>query len=248
MNWIINYCWLIIVCSGIKAQNNPLIYAGKIEFEKRINVHAVIDEMIKSDPVTQPELEGRKKGVTQFYTETFALYFNKSTSLYRQTGSAGKMPFVFLKNLVVYSSLEAQTRLSEKEIAGEKFVVSDSVRKIQWRITNETRTIAGFECRRANALIFDSVYVVAFFSGDIVPSGGPDTFNGLPGMILQVILPHEHISWTAKTVSLEIDPATQLVPPAGKKIMTATEYNKMVDQLSGKNNVIKQFIKKQLTL
>jgi GLPGLI family protein len=247
MKWI-KYSWLIIICCGVRAQNSPLIYAATIEFEKKINIHAVIDDLAKSDPVALHDLEGRKNALPQFYTEAFTLYFNKAMTLYTQTGATGKMPLMFLKKLVVYSNLEANTKLSEKEIGGDKFVIGDSVKKIQWRITNETRAIAGFECRRANAIIFDSVYVVAFFAGDIVPSGGPDTFNGLPGMILQVNLPHEHISWTAKSVSLQTDPATKLVPPSAKKILTVPEYNKIVDQFSGGSKVITQFLRKQLTL
>jgi GLPGLI family protein len=248
MKSIIKYCWLLIISSGVKAQNNQLLYTGKVEFEKRTNVHATVDNMMKLDPGLQRELDGLKTAFEQFYTETFTLYFNKTTTLYKQTSDGGKMPLMFLKKLVVYSNLEAGTRLSEKEVRGKKYIISDSVRKIQWRITNETRTIAGFECKRANALLFDSVYVVAFFAGDIVPSGGPDTFNGLPGLILQVNLPHEHVSWTAKTVSLQIDPATEMKPPPANKTTTVPEFNNMIDQLSGNNSVIKQLLIKQLTL
>jgi GLPGLI family protein len=38
------------------------------------------------------------------------------------------------------------------------------MRNYQWRITDETRTIAGFECKKAVTKICDSVYVVAFYT------------------------------------------------------------------------------------
>jgi GLPGLI family protein len=48
--------------------------------------------------------------------------------------------------------------------------------------------IAGFNCRRANAMIMDSIYVVAFYTDEILTTGGPESFSGLPGMILGVAL------------------------------------------------------------
>ncbi len=41
-------------------------------------------------------------------------------------------------------------------------VFEDSVTYVRWKIDDETRTIAGFKCRKAIGVIMDSVYVVAF--------------------------------------------------------------------------------------
>ena len=49
-------------------------------------------------------------------------------------------------------------------------------------------------------------------------TGGPESFNGLPGMILGLALPHEHITWFATKVYTDNISDTQLLPPAkGKK-------------------------------
>ena len=42
-----------------------------------------------------------------------------------------------------------------------------------------------FLCRKALTKICDSVVVVAFYTNEIIPSGGPESFGGLPGMILE---------------------------------------------------------------
>ncbi len=57
--------------------------------------------------------------------------------------------------------------------------MQDSTRKITWKITDEMREIAGFSCRRANAIMLDSIYVVAFYTDQIPVSGGPESFSGL---------------------------------------------------------------------
>ena len=65
----------------------------------------------------------------------------------------------------------------------------------------------------------DSIYVVAFYTDAITTSGGPESFTGLPGMILGVAIPHEHTTWFATKVYTETIPETTLVPPTkGKKV------------------------------
>jgi GLPGLI family protein len=65
----------------------------------------------------------------------------------------------------------------------------------------------------------DSIYVVAFYTDEILTTGGPESFTGLPGMILEVALPHQHITWSATKVEAIAVPATQLAAPVkGKKV------------------------------
>lgn len=237
----------IIILFQLQAQNATIINAGTIEFQKKVNIHAVVDDIMALDPASRKDLEGIKTHVPAFYTQQFILAFNNTSTSYKQVEEANKIPLLFLKKLVIYSNLEKKTRLAEKNIQGQKFLIADSMRKIQWRITNETRTIAGFECRRANALIFDTVYVVAFFTSEIAPPGGPDAFNGLPGMILQVNLPHEHISWTAQKLSLQVNEATDIVPSSGNKFITAEDLYNTVINIS-RRDVLRQLLIKQLTL
>ena len=105
------------------------------------------------------------------------------------------------QNNVIRTDLETGTQTSQKHVYEETYLVKDTTRKIKWKITDETRDIAGYTCRRANALILDSVYVVAFYTDEIAVSGGPESFSGLPGMILGVALPHENITWFATKVN-----------------------------------------------
>ena len=91
------------------------------------------------------------------------------------------------------------------------------MRLITWKITDETREIAGYQCRRANAIIMDSVYVVAFYTDQIAVSGGPESFTGLPGMILGLALPHDNVTWFATKVTEMLVPEKDLAPPTKGK-------------------------------
>jgi GLPGLI family protein len=80
----------------------------------------------------------------------------------------------------------------QKQIVGTNFVVEDSIPNIQWKLTNEHREIAGYNCRKAVGKIYDDVYVFAFYTDDIIISGGPCSINKLTG--------HDFGTFYSKTV------------------------------------------------
>lgn len=213
---------LALGCPAAKAQNTIFLSHGKIEYERRINVFA----QIGNDDDQWSEF--RKKLSNHFKTSYFDLLFTKDKSLYRPGRESGDRElFNFwqapAQDNIVYSDLQNDKAVSEKNVFEQAFLVQDSLRQIRWKITDETRSIAGFNCRRANAIIMDSIYVVAFYTDEILTGSGPESFTGLPGMILGVSLPHQHISWFATKVEAIPVAESQVVPPAkGKKVNNAT--------------------------
>jgi len=133
----------------------------------------------------------------------------------------GDIPMTSQRN-TIYTDFSTNSTVNQKAIYEETFVVKDSLRKIKWKITDETQEIAGYTCRRANGLILDSVYVVAFYTNDIHIPGGPESFSGLPGMILEVALPHDNVIWRA--VKVNEAPVTAIVPPKKGKAVTNKQF------------------------
>jgi len=201
-----------------KAQNPVFITEGKIEYEKKLNLYAQMKEY--SDDESWNEL--RKKSMPQFKTSYFDLSFAPGKTLYKpgkENPDNNKLWQQPAEDNVIYNDIEAEKTISQKHIYEQTFLIQDSLRKIKWKITDETRTIAGFQCRRANAIIMDSIYVVAFYTDEIITSGGPESFTGLPGMILGVALPHQHITWFATRVEVIATKPADFAPPTkGKKV------------------------------
>ena len=127
-------------------------------------------------------------------------------------------------------------------------LVKDSIRKITWKITDEYRDVAGFSCRRANAIILDSIYVVAFYTNEIHISGGPESFRGLPGMILQVALPHENVTWKATKVMPQSGSSAKIIAPQKGSVINNKQLNDKIKSsmnsldLRLKNQLIKDFL------
>src|SRR5690606_20107206 len=90
------------------------------------------------------------------------------------------------------------------------------------------RTIAGFNCRKAVGIICDSVYVVAFFAEEIPVSGGPESFAGLPGMILGLVVPRLHTTWFATKLTLQNSTTANFPLPRKGKKTTEPELHKLL--------------------
>lgn len=232
--YTIIFAMLLFTSIKTKAQNAIFLTHGRVEFERKVNLWAQIDDEDWDNDEDWKAL--MRKINPQFKSTFFDLEFNGNKTLFkpgRENPANNKMwgdsPG---ETNTVFNDLAKALTISQKNVFEEKFLVQDSVRNIQWKITDETRNIAGFECRRANAIIMDSIYVVAFYTDAIITTGGPESFTGLPGMILGIALPHEHITWFATKVYTENITDADLVPPTkGKKVNNTELLKTLKDQM-----------------
>jgi GLPGLI family protein len=215
---------LIIILLGLTlktaAQMPIYLTEGRIEFEKKLNLHARLDAIYGDNDDSWKDME--KKRMPKFKITYFDLRFHDNKTLYmpgRENEENLRLRQEPGEENVIYSELDKSESIAQKKVFEQVFLVKDSTRAIRWKITDEKRNIAGFDCRRANAVIMDSIYVVAFYTDAIVTPGGPESFSGLPGMILGVALPYEHVTWFATKVLTESTTAASLQAPAkGKKV------------------------------
>lgn len=227
--FIIFICFLMLAGQVSKAQNAHFTTSGIIEFDKTVNMFAIMKKKLNKDNEAYfaPAIEAYKKGQPQFNVFKSTLAFSKDRTLFTPiepevaNGSNNFLandPMVDQHN-TTFTDVAANTSITKKNVFEEVFLVKDSLRKINWKITTETRDIAGYKCRRANALVMDSIYVVAFYTDEIPVSGGPEGFTGLPGMILGLALPHENITFFATKVNeVAVLPKQLAAPTKGKPV------------------------------
>ncbi|MEO8886898.1 MAG: GLPGLI family protein [Mucilaginibacter sp.] len=230
---------ICILLSGkvlLAQQTARFITSGTIEFQKRVNTFQVINQAIgtKGDPLLVAALDQYKKSQPQFALFNSTLTFNNNKTLLTPIlpetpyNSFQLNPMTAPSN-TVYTDLTAGTIIMQKDAMGDQFLIKDNVRKIKWKLTDETRDILGYTCRRANGIVSDSIYVVAFYTDKIRVSSGPELFNGLPGMILQLAIPHENVSWVATKV-IDSAPTTPIVAPTKGKAMTTKELLTLLEK------------------
>jgi GLPGLI family protein len=233
----ITFACLLLTVNVLLAQHAHFITSGTIEYEKSVNTYAIIKRMFGNNltGLTQQAFDQYQRTQPQFRILKSTLTFNNTQTLFTPMPTEnvstifGNVPMASQNN-TIYTDLSAGSMTNQKAFFDETFLVKDSTRKINWKITDETREIAGYTCRRANALILDSIYVVAFYTNEIHVSGGPEQFSGLPGMILQVAVPHENVIWRATKVTDVPVPATAIVPPKKGK---ASNNKQLHDTIKG---------------
>lgn len=129
-----------------------------------------------------------------------------------------------------YENLKTNELKSIFELGGQDVLIQDSLMNIKWKITDEYRNIAGYNCRRANGLVLDSVYVVAYYTDEIPVSAGPSCFRGLPGMILGVAVPELHYNMFATKV--DMTPVAFIDPNLTKKKVKPQTRKAVYQQLN----------------
>lgn len=209
---------IFILISGLIAffssfSQTRFISTGNIEFERRINIWATLKGEFG---------EQLKKSTPQYKTDYFNYEFEKNRAIYKPGREGTKVAFFGAapaNDNIVYSDFENGQSISQKNIFEKTYLIEDSLRNATWKITDDFREIAGFNCRRATTIIMDSVFVVAFYTDEIMISGGPESINGLPGMILGLVINRIHTTWYATSVSVkEINPKKITPPTKGTKL------------------------------
>ena len=237
---------LLFTYNLLFAQNVHFMKSGTIQFEKTANTYALIKKMygkeMDDEAYLQQLFDQYKKTQSQFKVLKSTLTFSDNKTLFSPVKSDEASNNFFLmplaeQNNVIYSDLNTKTNTGQKTVFDQPFLVKDSLRKIKWKITDENREIAGYNCRRANGLMMDSIYVVAFYTNQIPVSGGPESFSGLPGMILEVALPHENVIWRATKVTEEEVPENVIAAPKkGKLVDNKQLLQTLQSQLKGRGD------------
>jgi GLPGLI family protein len=228
---------VVSVCQGFSQQ--LFITQGKIEFEKKVNLHKLIDAAFGNSDNTNAWMEQYKKSMPSHKSSYFDLYFNEDKTLYkpgREETSDGHIPewLLFGNENIVFSDLKKDQGVCQKSIFEDKYLIQDSLRKVDWKFTSDTRNIAGFECHKAVGIVMDSVYVIAFYTDEIVTRGGPESFNNLPGMILGVAIPRLNTTWFATKLELApVTPEQLIAPKKGKRTDNKSLQKILKEHLDG---------------
>ncbi len=218
MKTVLSFLIVLLICT-VQSTAQQFISKAVIEYEVKTNIKKTMgnnswDEMLKD---AMPQFK------TGYYLYTFAN--DKSIFKFDHWVAGLKVPEWFRKNDEenIWYFDHANNKFSmQKTVHGSSFVTEDTIPVINWKITNESRVIAGFNCRKAEGKISDSVYVFAFYTDEIMIPGGPCSINGLPGMILGVTIPRMYTSWIATKIMMNNVPVNEIKPVTTKKPYTLT--------------------------
>lgn len=237
---------LVLLVSLVQAQQKQ----GMVTYERvtkmiaRFNINGVENEM----PQTRKD--------------NFELTFSKNQSLWKAAeqennddnnpGGDGVQVHMIVagSNDVMYINFETGKRTEKREFFDKTFIIDDSISKLKWKMTGETKIILNHNCMKALATristqmrmtmdngkmerkeIQDTSNIVAWFTSDIPVSAGPGEYQGqLPGLILEMDINNGRQTYIATGISEKADLAL-IKEPTGKKHYTPEEFRKERDKM-----------------
>ncbi|QMU64957.1 MAG: GLPGLI family protein [Flavobacteriaceae bacterium] len=201
--------------------------------------------------------------INSMSTNNFVLSFNKNSSIYveeekleQDQGNGiiaqrmGMMKMILNQgsNGKLYKNNIDNTYKNQVDLYGKLFLIQDSLKAIDWKITDDVKTIGKHTCFKATAILKnrglptnfrpgeqrtndskeerkiedEMIIVTAWFTLDIPVSQGPAMYYGLPGLILEVNAGNTTI--LCSKIELNKEEETINPPKKGKKI-TQEKYD-----------------------
>jgi GLPGLI family protein len=206
------------------AHSQIFIGKAKIEYEVKADV--------KKTMGNDSWAEKLKDQIPRFKTGYFTLTFDNDKSIYQfDHWGLPKLPNYMIEGEDLekdFFDFANGKYTVQRNVEGSVVTIIDSIPKLKWKLVNENREIAGFNCRKAYAVLLDSIYVFAFYTEEITLPGGPASFHGLPGTILGITVPRLYTSWIATKVMVNGVDVNSIKPLSAKKTLTNSEFTSLV--------------------
>ena len=241
---------LLLSVSLLQAQKN----SGQVNYERvtkmtaRFNINGVENEM----PQTRNDNFELFFGNNQSLWKTVDPDNEDATSSPTTTSDGGMQVHMVVagSNDVMYCNFETGKKTEKREFLDKTFIVDDSIRKMKWKMTGDTKTILNHNCMKAIATristqtrmtmdngkterkeIQDTANIVAWFTNDIPVPAGPAEFQGqLPGLILEMDISNGRQTFMATGIVDKAD-LSVIKEPTGKKHYTPDEFKKERDKM-----------------
>lgn len=204
---------------------------GVITYTTKVNVH-------KRIPAEQEEM---KKMIPEFNITENLLVFSGEESLYKPApvdenpfdqgpgaGGPRMMRMVLQNEIYLDRSSEIMTQL--REFMGKKYIIQKETNRIPWKLGQDIRQIQGMLCKNAFYTDENQREIVAWYTEEIRLPIGPESFHGLPGLILEVSINTDDIIISADKIDLRALKRNELRIPKGGQEITEEAYRAMVEE------------------
>ncbi len=238
---------------------NAQVKEGTIVYERKTNMHKRITD------------EQMRAMVPEFNTTKHVLLFSDSTSIYKMLpedeapdpfdgGGGGRRVVMRMSGAdggELYKNFAESKSIMQTDLGAKTYIIEDSLRQQKWKLTDGTKKISGYNCRKAitkqmmrtggvrmitstngNTTKTDSskasqpqeADVTAWYAEDIVSPVGPENNGGLPGVILQLDINNGEIVYTATEIKKEVNRKEIKAPSKGKKV-SREEFGKLQQEM-----------------
>ncbi len=218
--------WINISVAILTAKMTFAQNEGVITYEITIDNHRSLTS----------EREGMKAMIPQYRVFKQQLFFNTNESLYKpliedEEEPQGQGRRFRMMGSVNYLDQATSQFLTQMDLMGKKYLVTDTLKPAPWKFGTETKTIQGYECMQAFYTTDDRKQTVtAWFTSKLRPMLGPERYNTLPGAVLAVDVNNAERVLVAKKIEMRPLKKDELKAPAEGQKVTSAEFKKIAQE------------------
>lgn len=235
---------IVLVSTKMDAQE----FKGMAIYKSHRKVDLKMDEDDKNAEVKKQIQEQLRKQFQQEYTLTF----DKYQSLYKKNeklaapapASNGIQITVSSGSDLLYKNIKEKRFVNQTEIYGKQFLIKDSLKTKNWKLVNETKNIGTYTCFKAT---FSETYetetitdngelekvtkdrvTTVWYTPQIPISNGPEDFDGLPGLILEIN--DGELALVCTRVVINLKETIDIKEPNKGKEVTQAKFDEIMDE------------------
>ncbi len=214
------------LCSFVSQETSE----GVITYSTKVNMH-------KRIPAEREEM---KQMLPEFNITENVLLFNDSESLYKSIPKEVN-PFDQAQGggsrMVISTALSNETYLDRneslvtqlKEFMGKKYLIKKELNRIPWKLEAESKEIQGHICKSASYVDENQREIKAWYTEEIRIPLGPENYQGLPGLILEVAVNDDDIFITTEKIEWRTLKKNEIKAPKGGQEVTEEEYQALLE-------------------
>jgi len=167
-----------------------------------------------------------------------------------EIGGAGVMMMSFGgagNGSVYFKNVNEKRYINQTEIMGKRFLVKDTLPVYEWELSSETKNIGNYTCYKATftrevenvSMMLDNgdtkevrnkekVTTTAWYTTQVPVSNGPDNYQGLPGLILELNDGKRTIVCTE--IILNPSEKSKITAPEKGEVVSQEKFNKIQEE------------------
>ena len=251
---------LLIALTSISINAKAQMKEGKISYERKINMHRNLPDPQMKSMVPEFRTDKFELIFNESVSLFRSVVDEEAPDPFANAGGGGGggMRFNFrMPTANTFTDIAKQMQYEERAFFEKEFLIVDSIKQYKWKLSEETKTIAKQLCKKATTMISapqmrmrisiggsanntdttantprapKETELVVWYAENIPVSFGPDSYNGLPGVIMEIDQDNGANVTTAVEVSTKY-PKKELVAPTKGEKMNRAQFQENMQKL-----------------
>jgi hypothetical protein len=251
---------LLITITTVTTSVTAQMKEGKISYERKINMHRNLPDPQMKSMIPEFRTDKFELIFNEHASLFRSVVDDEAPDPFANAGGGGgggmRMNFR-MPTANTYTDLEKQMQYEERAFFEKEFLIVDSLKQYKWKLSEETKTIAKQLCKKATTMITapqmrmrvsmggggnnsdttantsrapKETELVVWYAENIPVSFGPDSYSGLPGVIMEIDQDNGANVTTAVEVSAKY-PKKELIAPSKGDKMNRAQFQESMQKL-----------------